>query len=186
MAEVRDGIETALQGVRTRPVPVSPAARMRVILRAERGSTAAVAARLGVTPRTVQRYLAGQIRRPSPRLADALAREAARSWQPGLRRRALRAAASAGLMVATRARFGFTSAVGSTDDPRLRQITEHLPGPAAEALLRAHEAGAGEAVLRELLAQGLGDAYFRAGGRAQGLDVALTDVDYVDVGLPPS
>ncbi|GAB2891387.1 telomere-protecting terminal protein Tpg [Streptomyces mayteni] len=184
MGEVQDAIENALQAIQTRPLPATPAARMRVILRAEKGSTRAVAARLGISPRTVQRYLAGQIRRPGPQLAAALEREARRSWQPRIRQRAIRRATQAGIAVETRARFGFTAAPGSTDDPRLRRVTETIEPNTAGALLAAHQAGADETELRQLLGQGLGFAYFQdRGRRAQGLDVEVTDIDYLDIGL---
>ncbi|GAB2885397.1 telomere-protecting terminal protein Tpg [Streptomyces mayteni] len=184
MGEIQDGIESALRSTQTRPLPISPLARMRVLLRAERGSTSAVAARLGVSARTVQRYLRGQIRRPGPRLAAALEREARRSWQPRVRQRALRRAARAGVAVETRARFGFTAAPGSTDDPRLRRVTQQLPPDVAARLLAAHQAGAPEDELRRILGQGLGHAYFQDfGRRAQGLDVEITDVDYLDLDL---
>jgi transcriptional regulator with XRE-family HTH domain len=184
MADVGDAIEATLQSAQTRPLPVSPAARIRILLRAERGSTRAVAARLGISTRTVQRYLAGQIRRPTPRLAAALEREARRSWQPRVRQRAIRRAAAAGITVETRARFGFTAAAGSTDDPRLRRLTEQLPPDVAAQLLAAHTAGAGEQQLRQILGQGLGHAYFRdRGSRAQGLDVDINDIDYLDIDL---
>ncbi|WP_165955977.1 hypothetical protein [Streptomyces hainanensis] len=52
---------------------------MRVILRAEHGSTRAVAARPGLSPRTVQRYRPSRIGRPGRQLAAALKREARRS-----------------------------------------------------------------------------------------------------------
>ncbi|WP_326594520.1 telomere-protecting terminal protein Tpg [Streptomyces sp. NBC_01803] len=184
MGTIGDSIEAALQAAQTRPLPKSAAARMRVILRAERGSTRAVAARLGISVRTVQRYLAGQIKSPTPRLAAVLEREARRSWQPGVRARAIRQAARAGITVETRARFGFSAAGGSTDDPRLRRITEQLAPADTAQLLAAHQAGADEDILQALLGDALGFAYFRdRGNRAQGLDVALTDVDYLDVEL---
>ncbi|WP_059007800.1 telomere-protecting terminal protein Tpg [Streptomyces specialis] len=182
--EITTAIETALRSARTRPLPRSPAARMRLLVRAEKGSPRAVAARLGVSPRTVQRYLTGQIRTPGPRLAAALEREADKSWQPGIRRRAIRAAARAGITVETRARFGFTAAPGSTDDPRLRRVTETLPPDVPARLLAAHEAGADEQRLARLLGQGLGFAYFRAhGSRAHDLDVTVPDIDSLDIGL---
>lgn len=184
MAEIEDAIEAALRATSNRPIPVSPAARMRALHRAERGSTRAVAARLGISTRTVQRYLTGQIKRPSPALAGRLEAEVRRTWQPRLRARAIKQAARSGLTVETRARFGFTSAAGSTDDPRLRRITEQIPAPTAARLLTAHQDGAGEEQLARILADGLGHAYFRDHGRrADGLDVELTDIDYLDLGL---
>ncbi|MGK5534254.1 telomere-protecting terminal protein Tpg [Streptomyces sp. URMC 129] len=184
MGEVADSIDAALAAAFTRPVPVGPRARMRFLVRAEKGSTRAVAARLGISPRTVQRYLAGQIRTPTPRLAAALEREVRRSWQPRVRQRVIRRAAETGITVETRARFGFTAAPGSTDDPRLRRVTEALPAETARRLLASHQAGAAEGQLRDILAEGLGQAYFRDHGRrAHGLDVAITDIDYLDIEL---
>ncbi|MDT0347736.1 telomere-protecting terminal protein Tpg [Streptomyces litchfieldiae] len=184
MGAIGDSIEAALQGAQTRPLPKSAAARVRVILRAEKGSTRAVADRLGCSQRQVERYLSGQAHRPTPRLAAAIEREARRSWQPGIRQRVIRQAARAGITIETRARFGFTAAAGSTDDPRMRRITEQLDPADAAQLLAAHAAGADEAQLQALLGQGLGYSYFRAQDtRAHGLDVAITDIDYLDVEL---
>lgn len=184
MGELQDSIEAALQATQTRPIPKSAAARMRFLTAAERGSTSAVAARLGVSRRTVQRHLAGQIRTPTPRLAAALEREVRRSWQPRLRQRAIRDAARRGLVVETRAQFGFTAAAGSTDDPRMRRITEALAPDTAAALLGLHQAGADEQQLRQTLAAGLGHAYFRAHGtRADGLEVEIGAIDYLDIAL---
>ncbi|TDC79696.1 hypothetical protein [Streptomyces hainanensis] len=67
----------------------------------------------------------------------------------------------------TRARFGFTAAPGSTDYPRLRRITETVDLGAAAALLAAHQAGADETELRGTL--------------GQGLDVEITNIDYLDL-----
>ncbi|MDH2390611.1 hypothetical protein QCN29_17795 [Streptomyces sp. HNM0663] len=84
----------------------------------------------------------------------------------------------------TRARFGFTAAGGSMDDPRVRRITEQLPPGTAAQLLAAHQAGADEQQLAQILAGGLGFAYFRdPGRRADGLEVELSDVDYCDLEL---
>ncbi|MCZ7430136.1 telomere-protecting terminal protein Tpg [Streptomyces sp. WMMC1477] len=184
MGEIGDSIEAALQATQTRPIPVSPQARIKALVKAEKGSTKATAARLGCSQRQVERYLAGQVKRPTPRLAGALERELRRVWQPRLRARAIKKAAAAGIVVETRARFGFTAAGGSTDDPRMRRITEQLPPNIAAQLLAAHQAGADEQQLAQILADGLGYAYFRdRGRRADGLEVELSDVDYCDLDL---
>ncbi|MFH8387672.1 telomere-protecting terminal protein Tpg [Kitasatospora sp. NPDC018058] len=178
MDEITDGLERAL---RTRPIPRSVPARVRVLVRAAKGSTAAVAAQLGVSQRTVQRWLKGQAV-PKPAAAEAIERAVTATWQPRVRARQRRAAIQRGITVHTSAQFGYTSAAGSTDDPRLRQITQHLPGETAGRLLDAHAAGAGEQELEQLLAQALGEHYFRDGGRrAGGLDVELTGVQWADV-----
>ncbi|MBB1254638.1 XRE family transcriptional regulator [Streptomyces sp. OF3] len=184
MGEISSSLEAALQATQTRPIPKSPQVRMRELVKAEKGSTKAAAARLGCSQRQVERYLAGQVKRPTPRLAAALEREVHRTWQPRVRARAIKKAAAAGITVETRARFGFTSAAGSTDDPRMRRITEQLPPATTAQLLAAHQAGAGEQQLAQILADGLGHAYFRdRGQRAHGLEVEISDVDYLDVGL---
>ncbi|WP_103529730.1 DNA-binding protein [Streptomyces sp. SM12] len=184
MGEIQDAVARALAAVHTRPVPQSAQARMRALHKAERGSSRAVAARLGTTPRTVQRYLTGEIRRPGPALAAALDREVRRVWQPRVRARAIRAAAAAGVVIETRARFGFTAAPGSTDDARLRLITQRLSPGVSGRLLEAADRGAPEADLRRMVGDGLGESYFRDGGRrAAGLDVEVTEIDYLDVDL---
>ena len=81
----------------------------------------------------------------------------------------------------TRATFGFTAAGGSTDDGRLRQIAEQLPPEYARNLFDAYDRSASEAELRDIAAEGLGHAYFRAREtRARGLDVHYSDIDYAD------
>ncbi|WP_326600363.1 telomere-protecting terminal protein Tpg [Streptomyces sp. NBC_01803] len=111
-------------------------------------------------------------------------REVRRDGQPRVRQRAIRRAAETGITVETRARFGFTAAPGSTDAPRIRRVTEALPAETAARLLASYHAGADEGRLRDILAQGLGQAYFRDHGRrAAGLDVAIQDIDYLDIEL---
>jgi transcriptional regulator with XRE-family HTH domain len=183
VGKIADSLEAAEQKAFTRPIPTSPAARMRFLLKKEKGSTKAVAARLGVSQRTVQRYLAGRRGHPAPPLAAALEREVRKDWQPLVRKRAREQAATAtGIFVETRARFGFTAAPGSTDDPRLRRITEHLPPDVARRLFDARAAGALERQLEGIVAEGLQEMYFKdRGRRAQGLVVDLTDIDYVQL-----
>ncbi|MHA4819986.1 telomere-protecting terminal protein Tpg [Streptomyces aculeolatus] len=86
----------------------------------------------------------------------------------------------------TRARFGFTASPGSTDDPRMRRITEQLPPAITVQLLVRHAAGAGQAELRDLLGTGLGHAYFQdRGRRAAGLEVTVTDPASTNASSPP-
>jgi hypothetical protein len=167
----------------TRVVPKSAGARMCFRLRAERGSTRAVAARLGVTRCIVERYVKGALRHPRPELAACLEREVRRSWRPRLRQRAGRQAATAtGMVIEARARFGFTAAPGSTDDSRLCRITQHLPPSYASRLLEARSGGAAGQQLRAIAAEGLWEVYFKdRGRRAQDLEVEFTDIDYVEV-----
>lgn len=181
--EIDDALERGGRAHVTKPPPKTASAQMRLLVRAEKGSTKAVARRLGISQRQVERYLAGTARHPRPALRGALEREVAKAWQPRVRQRARRkAAAHTGITIETRARFGYSAPVGTTDDPRMRRLTVHLPPEYARRLFDAAQQGAGDARLRGIVAEGLRDVYFRDGGRRAGnLDVDLTDIDYIDV-----
>lgn len=183
MGDIDEAIERADTEQFTRQPPRTPLAQMRLLLRAEKGSTKAVAGRLGVSQRTVERYLAGQRKRPRAALRAALAREVAKVWQPRVRQQARkRAATRTGITVETRARFGYTAPVGTTDDPRMRRLTVHLPPDYARRLFDAQQQGATDQALRGIVAEGLQEVYFKdSGARAQGLEVDITDIDYFDV-----
>jgi transcriptional regulator with XRE-family HTH domain len=184
MDTVGEGLEEALEKAFTRPIPKSAGARMRFLVKRLKG-TRPVAELLGITQRTVERYVRDQIRKPRPDLAERLEREVRRRWQPQVRARAKKqAATTTGIVIDTRARFGYTAAPGTTDDPRLRHLTVALPPEYAARLFDAQEAGATERQLRDIAAEGLGDIYFRdRGRRAQGLDVEFTDVEHVEFDL---
>jgi hypothetical protein len=93
-----------------------------------------------------------------------------------------RAATSTGITIETRARFGYTAPVGSTDDGRQRRLTVHLPPTYADRLFQAQQQGAGDQQLRDIVAEGLQEVYFKDGGtRAAGLEVEFKDIDYLDV-----
>ena len=180
---IHDGLEAAERAEFTRPVPKGAAAQFRFLLARAKGSTAAVAARLGISRRTVQRYATGKLRRPQKALQAALAEETARDWQPAVRARVReQTASSGGLLIEARARFGFTAAPGSTDDGRIRRITQHLPPTYASRLFDAQAAGATEQQLQNIAAEGLQEIYFKdRGRRAQGLEVEFTDIDYIEL-----
>ncbi|MFI0724291.1 telomere-protecting terminal protein Tpg [Streptomyces sp. NPDC021224] len=183
MGKLQDGLERAAEATATRPIPKTAQARMRFLVRSQKGSTRAVAARLGVSQRTVERYLKGTLRRPRPELAARLEREVRKDWQPRVRQRARTQAATAtGIVIETRARFGFTAAPGSTDDSRMRRITQHLPPAYAARLLDAQSAGATEQQLQRIAAEGLQEIYFKdRGRRARDLEVEFTDIDYIEL-----
>ncbi|RPF24735.1 telomere-protecting terminal protein Tpg [Streptomyces sp. TLI_185] len=183
MGDIDDALDRAGYEHVTKPPPKTPAAQMRLLVKAEKGATKAVAQRLGISQRQVERYLVGQAKHPRPALKAALEREVAKVWQPRVRQQARKkAATSTGLTVETRARFGYTAPVGTTDDPRMRRLTVHLPPEYARRLFDAQQQGAGDAQLRGIVADGLRDIYFRDGGRRAGnLDVDITDIDYFDV-----
>jgi hypothetical protein len=157
---------------------------MRYLVRQLKG-TRAVAEVLGVTQRTVERYVTGQLKRPRRDLAARLEREVKRRWQPQIRAKAKQqAATTGGLVIDTRARFGYTAAPGTTDDARLRHLTQALPPQYAARLFDAQEQGATEQQLLAITAEGLQEIYFKDHGRrAQGLLVEFTDIDHIDVEL---
>ncbi|SHM24882.1 telomere-protecting terminal protein Tpg [Actinacidiphila paucisporea] len=183
MGEVEDVLQRAAANTATLPIPKSAQAQMRFLLKAEKGSTRAVAARLGVTQRTVERYVKGTLRRPRKDLAARLEREVRKDWQPRIHQRAKKHAASrGGIVIETRTRFGFTAAPGSTDDGRMRRITQHLPPTYATRLFAAQAAGATEQQLQNIAAEGLQEIYSKdRGRRAHDLEVEFTDIDYIEL-----
>ncbi|MFD7667489.1 telomere-protecting terminal protein Tpg [Streptomyces sp. NPDC059788] len=179
-----DSLDRALEGAFTRPAPQSAQAQMKYLVKQLKGTKAAAQA-LGISQRTVERYVAGKLKRPRQELRGRLEREVKRRWQPQVRARARKkAAATDGLVVSTRARFGFTAAPGTTDDARIRDITQALPPEYADQLFTAREQGADEQQLRQIAADGLARMYFRANNsRAHGLGVEFTDVERLDIEL---
>lgn len=97
-------------------------------------------------------------------------------------RRRKEAATRTGITVETRARFGYTAPIGTTDGGRMRRLTVHLPPAYAQRLFDAQQQGAQDPELRAIVAEGLQDIYFKDGGtRADQLEVEFTDIDYIDV-----
>ncbi|MEV1047499.1 XRE family transcriptional regulator [Streptomyces sp. NPDC049916] len=183
MGIFEDSLDRASANTATRPLPKSAGAQVRFLVKQLKGSTRETARVLGVSQRTVERYLTGGIKRPRPELAARLEGEVRRRWQPRVRDRARKqAATSTGIVIETRARFGFTAAPGSTDDGRVRLITQHLPPAYAARLFDARGAEAAEEELRRIAAEGLQEQYFTdRGRRAPGLRVEFTDIDYVEL-----
>lgn len=181
---VGDGLDQALESAFTRRIPRSAQAQMKYLVRQLKG-TRAVAQLLGISQRTVERYVAGRLKRPRRDLRERLEREVTRRWQPQVRARARQKAAStSGLVVSTRARFGFTAAPGTTDDARIRDITQALPPRWAQRLFEARAAGADEHRLQQIAADGLAEMYFRNNNtRAPGLGVEFTDVEHIRIDL---
>ncbi|MFF8961048.1 telomere-protecting terminal protein Tpg [Streptomyces sp. NPDC014894] len=184
LGEIVQGLERAL---RTRPVPSDTVARLLFLLKAHRGSTLRVAAVLGVSQRTVQRWVTkkpGARRPPGPAQIQAIEAAVVERWQPRIRARLQARAEAEGFVLHTRARFGFAAAVGSSDDPRVRRITQRLSGEVARELFATRDAGGGEQQQLMILARALGHAYFRDGGqRAHGVHIAFTDVEFADFAI---
>jgi len=181
---IGDSLDAALEGAFTRRIPQSAQAQMKYLVKQLKGTRAAAQA-LGVSQRTVERYVAGKFKRPRKDLRDRIEREVKKRWQPQIRAKAKkRAASTGGLVVNTRARFGFTAAPGTTDDARIRDITQALPPEFAERLFTAREQGATEQQLQQIAADGLARMYFRANNtRAAGLGVEFTDVEHIQIEL---
>lgn len=179
-----DSLDRALEGAFTRRIPQSAQAQMKYLVKQLKG-TKATAQALGISQRTVERYVSGKLKRPRQELRGRLEREVKKRWQPQVRARARKKAASSdGLVVSTRARFGFTAASGTTDDARIRDITQALPPVFADQLFTAREQGATEQRLQQIAADGLARMYFRANNsRADGLGVEFTDVERLDIEL---
>ncbi|MFF9914806.1 telomere-protecting terminal protein Tpg [Streptomyces sp. NPDC013457] len=183
---ISHSLDKALEGAFTRPAPKSAGAQVRYLVKQHQGSTRAVAALLGVSQRTVERYVKDQIKRPRPDLAARMEREVKQRWQSQIRARARKAAATTGgLVIDTRARRGYTAPIGTTDDGRIRHLTVALPPQYADRLFTAREQGAGERELQAVAAEALKDVYFQDGGRRAGdlEEVYLTDVEHIEFEL---
>ncbi|NGO88012.1 XRE family transcriptional regulator [Streptomyces sp. 196(2019)] len=183
MGEIDDAIERADQESFTRQPPKTLQARINFLMK-QLKTTKAVAAEIGVSQRSVERYRKGERKHP-PRAITARIDTAVRQrWQPMVRkRRRKQAAATGGITVETRARFGYTAPIGTTDDGRFRRLTVHLPPTYAQRLFDARNTGAGDQQMRQIIAEGLKNIYFQdSGNRAAGLsDITLNNIDYLDL-----
>lgn len=184
MGEIEDAIERADREAFTKEPPKTLKGRIGYLIK-QLGSAKAVAQEIGVTADSVNRYRRGARKHPPADVAAKIDDAVKQRWQPLVRRRRHRqAAATGGITVETRARFGYTAAVGSTDDGRFRRLTVHLPPTYAQRLFDARETGAGDQEMRQIIAEGFKDVYFQdSGSRALGLsDVEINDIDYLDLG----
>ncbi|MFI2458199.1 telomere-protecting terminal protein Tpg [Streptomyces sp. NPDC019539] len=183
MGEIEDAIERADREVFTKEPPKTLKGQIRYLIK-QFGSAKAVAAELGVTADSVNRYRRGARKNPPKDIAAKIDNVVKQRWQPLVRKRRQRqAAATRGITVETRARFGYTAAVGTTDDGRFRRLTVHLPPAYAQRLFDARDADASDQEMRGIIAEGFKEIYFQDdGGRAMGLsDVAINDIDYIDL-----
>ena len=167
-------LEEAERSGFTRPIPKSPQAQLNFLIRHSKGSTKELAQILGFSPRQALRYRKGEARLPAEKLRKATEAR----WQPRNRARARQRLAEQGVIVNVRARFGYTAAPGTTDDARIRHLTQPLPPDYTSRLLAART----ETQRAQILAQGLAEMYFRdRGARAHGLDVHLTDIEDITI-----
>ncbi|WP_030019416.1 telomere-protecting terminal protein Tpg [Streptomyces monomycini] len=183
MGEIEDAIERADRESFTRQPPKTLQGRINYLMK-QLGTAKAVAAELGVTADSVNRYRRGARKTPPKDIAAKIDGAVRARWQPQVRkRRQKQAASSGGITVETRARFGYTASVGTTDDGRFRRLTVHLPPAYAQRLFDARDAGASDQQMRGIIAEGFKEVYFQdGGGRAMGLsDVEINDIDYLDL-----
>lgn len=183
MAEIEDAIERADREAFTRQPPKTLKGQIGYLIRQLR-TTRAVAEEIGVSQRSVERYRKGERKHPPKAIAERIDAAVRQRWQPQVRRRRQQqAAATGGITVETRARFGYTAPVGTTDDGRFRRLTVHLPPTYAQRLFDARNTGATDQQMRQIIAEGFKEIYFQDGGaRATGLsDVTLNDIDYLDL-----
>ncbi|MER6719848.1 MULTISPECIES: telomere-protecting terminal protein Tpg [Streptomyces] len=182
MGEIEDAIERADRENFTRQPPKTLKGQIGYLLK-QMGSAKAVAQELGVTADSVNRYRRGARKHARADVASKIDDAVRSRWQPQVRKRRRQQAAASGITVETRARFGYTAPVGSTDDGRFRRLTVHLPATYAQRLFDARDAGASDQEMRGIIAQGFKDIYFQDGGtRATGLsDVEINDIDYLDL-----
>ncbi|MGW7089781.1 telomere-protecting terminal protein Tpg [Streptomyces sp. NPDC054871] len=183
MGEIEDAIERADRESFTRQPPKTLKAQIGYLIR-KLGSAKAVAREIGVTADSVNRYRRGARKHARPDVAAKIDDAVRARWQPQVRKRRRRQAAdTGGITVETRAKFGYTAPIGTTDDGRFRRLTVHLPPTYAQRLFDARETGADDRQMRGIIAEGLKDVYFQDGGvRAMGLsDVEINDIDYMDL-----
>ncbi|MFE0674907.1 telomere-protecting terminal protein Tpg [Streptomyces sp. NPDC058867] len=181
--EIDDAIERADRESFTREPPKTLKGQIGYLIR-QLGSAKAVAREIGVTADSVNRYRRGARRHARPDVAAKIDTLVRQRWQPLVRKRRRRqAATTGGITVETRARFGYTAPVGTTDDGRFRRLTVHLPPAYAQRLFEAREAGAADQQMRGIIAEGLKEVYFQDGGvRAMSLsEVEINDIDYLDL-----
>lgn len=185
MSMFGDGLDAAVHKAFTRPAPKSAGAQMRYLVK-QLKATRAVAQMLGVSQRTVERYVRGQITKPRPELASRLKREVDKRWQPQIQAQARQqAATTGGIVIDTRARLGYTAPIGTTDESRIRHLTVALPPHYAARLFDARERGASDQVLQEITGEALREVYFQDNGRRAGQleEVRFTDVECLEFGL---
>ncbi|MEU9111058.1 XRE family transcriptional regulator [Streptomyces sp. NPDC048483] len=182
MGDIEEALERADFEVFTREPPKGLQARVNFLIKQFK-TTKAVARELGVTQRSVERYRTGERKKPPKPIEDRIDAAVRSRWQPQVRKRRRKQAATAtGITVETRARFGYTAPIGTTDDGRVRRLTVHLPPQYAQQLFDAQQQGATDQQMRAIVAEGLQEIYFKDGGRrADNLEVEFTDIDYIDV-----
>lgn len=130
MGEIDDAIERADREAFTRQPPKTLQARINFLMK-QLKTTKPLPRRsgsIGVSQRSVERYRKGERKHPPQAIAERIDAAVRARWQPQVRkRRQKQAATTGGITVETMARFGYTAPVGTTDDGRFRRLT--VPPP---------------------------------------------------------
>lgn len=93
MVTITGSLDQAAAAHFTRPIPKPAPAQVRYLVR-QLKTPRAVADLLGVSQRTIDRYVKDQLRHPRRDLAQRLEGEVRRRWQPRVRQRAQQRAAT--------------------------------------------------------------------------------------------
>ncbi|WP_436840680.1 telomere-protecting terminal protein Tpg [Streptomyces griseoloalbus] len=126
--KVPEALARAERKVFTRPAPKSAKAQVKFLLTRAKGSTQALAERLGVSRRTVERYRAGKLTTPQKRLMAALVEETESEWKPQVRAHARQQApTSSGMVVEVTAYFGFACTAAQTTAASVRSPRTSRP-----------------------------------------------------------
>ncbi|WP_030267286.1 telomere-protecting terminal protein Tpg [Streptomyces violens] len=177
---ITDALDRADMDLWTRQPPRSDSVRLRFLLSRHTGHNA-LAARLHISPAELQAALPGRRRAPSEQLHHAITREVARLWQPRVRSEAHSVlSVQGGMTVHFRGWFGFTGAAGTSDAGRFRLLTQQLPTPYIGRLFRAREREEDEETLRGIVADAVGEAYFRVSPTGGLRMVELKGIDYIE------
>ncbi|MFJ1975288.1 telomere-protecting terminal protein Tpg [Streptomyces sp. NPDC087903] len=180
-ALIGEAVERASWEKFTREPPKTLKGRVNFLLK-QLKTTKAVAAELGISQRSVERYRKGERKHPPRAIADRIDAAVRARWQPRVRsQRQKHAATTGGITVETRARFGYDAPGGTTDDGRFRRLTVRLSASYARRLFDAQQGRSTESP-NEVIAEGFQEVYFKDNGyRADQLQVEFTDIDYIDV-----
>ncbi len=160
MGKIEDAIERADWEAFTRQPPKTLKGQIGFLIW-QMKTAKAVAAELGITADSVNRYRRAR-KHPPKDIAEKIGNAVRVRWQPQVRKRRQRqAAATGGITVETRARFGYTAPIGTTDDGRFRHLTVHFPPEYAQRLFDARDQGASDQQMRQIIAEGFKDIYFQ-------------------------
>ncbi|MFE2639562.1 hypothetical protein ACFXKF_33170 [Streptomyces scopuliridis] len=183
---IAHALDEAARAVCKLPWPRGDRARIRYVMRYRHMTLPDVADWLHMPLPGVTDHL-----RPGPcsharecTVGARLRAEVLRLGRPTMLDHARIGAVTTGMMVHTRARFGYRNVPGGRDEARVRLITQLVRPDEACALLGAHRDGAPEKELHRLLQRGLVVAYFEP-DNPDFIDwmFDLGELDFIDIDL---